>query len=152
MVESKTMLEEVIPLYLAYLSGGRIKGRTRLQKLVFLTQKAIKDEVDYDFQKGWYGPLSFRLGKIVDRLVNLGLLCETNRKTPSGNKVIEYHMMPKGQALVQFAIQKKILPQRIRTKVEEVDRDYGSKRFIELLKKVHEDYPEYIQKSPLIKL
>ena len=149
MTNNKTMVEQLVPLYVAECMGGTIKGRTRLQKLVFLAQHAGRAElrVDYEFHKGWYGPFSNKLGRVVDDLVAMGLLIERVSATSSGHRVIEYALTKQGRSILQTA-GRSLLTNRTKVRIQGVCKNYGSMSFMALLEKVHTDYPEYVLNSP----
>jgi hypothetical protein len=56
-----------------YLSGGRVKGLTRLHKVVFLLQEEFGLE-GYEFTPSKYGPWSRGLAEDVERLAKEGLI------------------------------------------------------------------------------
>jgi uncharacterized protein YwgA len=56
-----------------YLSGGRIRGLTRLHKIVFLLQEEFGLE-GYEFTPSRYGPWSRGLAEDVERLAKEGLI------------------------------------------------------------------------------
>jgi uncharacterized protein YwgA len=149
MTDKKAVAEQLVPLFVANFMGGTIKGRTRLQKLVFLSQRAGRSElgIDYEFGKGWYGPFSNKLGRVVDDLVSMGLLTEKLSSTSSGHRVIEYGLTRQGRSILQTA-GKSFLTGRTRMRIQAVCKDYGSMPFMTLLERVHNEYPEYVLKNP----
>ena len=56
-----------------YLSGGKIKGLTKLHKVVFLLQEEFGLE-GYEFTPSRYGPWSRRLAEDVEMLAKEGLI------------------------------------------------------------------------------
>lgn len=56
-----------------YLSGGRIRGLTRLHKIIFLLQEEFGLE-GYEFTPSKYGPWSRGLGEDIERLTKEGLI------------------------------------------------------------------------------
>ena len=143
-------LESVIPLYFIYLSNCLLKGRTRLQKLVFLFQMKSGINVDYQFEKGYYGPVSYKLYSIADNLVRMGLLSKEKHRTPSGNVVIYYELTSSGKSLANFASERKILSEKIHKIMEKIYQEYGTLPLIELINKVYEEFPEWAEKSVLL--
>ena len=152
MSSPKKLLESLIPLYFVYLAGGLLKGRTRLQKLTFLTQMKLKGYVDYEFHKDLYGPCSYRLYSIVDHLVAMGLMDRETHRTPSGNSVIHYRLTPSGRSLVAFALKERKIPKHLQLKTKEIFSDYGSTSIIDLIKRVYTEYPEWTEKSIFLSL
>lgn len=140
-------LETIVPLYLVYLSEGSLRGRTRLQKLVFLVQMKTSNFLEYDFKKDLYGPCSYKLFKIVDNLVSLGLLDMKTQKTKAGNSVISYSLNPLGRSMVQSAIRNKEIPKPLRMKTKKIFQLYGSNSLVELVKRVYDEYPDWTENS-----
>ena len=103
MAEEKNLTLSIVPLYLIELAGGKLRGRTRLQKLVFLAQKHLKDQIDYKFTKGWYGPVSYTLMDLVQTMAAIGMVEEHIDKTAAGFNVTEYRLTRDGKELVDFA-------------------------------------------------
>ena len=145
MVETRNLIHSLIPLYLMHLAGGKLKGRTRLQKLVFLTQRKLDNEADFGFVKGWYGPVSYKLLEVVQNLTETGLIEERTGETKSGFEVSEYQLTKAGRNFIDLALNKHMMPQKTRSKVEEAFEEYGRLPFIKMLDKVHRDYPEWVE-------
>jgi len=143
----KRLLESLVPLYFVYLAGGLLRGRTRLQKLTFLTQMKLKGYVDYEFRKDLYGPCSYKLYSIVDNLVTIGLMDSESHRTPSGNSVIYYRLNPSGRSMVTFALKNRGIPRPLQLKTKKIFLEYGSTSIIDLIKRVYKEYPEWTEKS-----
>jgi uncharacterized protein YwgA len=54
-------------------AGGIIKGKTRLQKIIFLLQQELGITI-FEFKPYRFGPFSSQLNEIIDSLLNQGLL------------------------------------------------------------------------------
>jgi len=145
-----SLVESLIPLYFVQLSGGVLKGETRLQKLMFVAQNRLR-HVDYDFEKAWYGPYSARLSGIMRNLASLGLLEIKTGKTRAGYGVTEYNMTSDGKALLKYASQRRILHRQLAQKLRETYDEYGKLGLMDLLKRVYAEYPQWVTKSVLIK-
>ena len=145
MVENENLASSVIPLYLVHLAGGTLKGRTRLQKLVFLSQKKMNDAIDFEFVKGWYGPVSYRLMELIHDLTEIGLIKEHVGETRAGLAVADYRLTKAGQDFVKLALAKRMITIRTRAKVEEAFHEYGRLPFVEMLARVHAEYPQWIR-------
>jgi len=139
--------ESLIPLYFIYLSKRPLRGRTKLQKLVFLLQMKTGIGVDYQFAKGYYGPYSFKLHLILDSLKSMGFVHEKSETTSSGNTVIQYQLSPSGKSFVTFACEKGRLPLKIRESIEKIHKEYGILSLIELINRVYEEFPEWAENS-----
>ena len=145
MVETRNLVLNLIPLYLLHLASGVLKGRTRLQKLVFLAQKKMNDEIDFEFVKGWYGPVSYKLMELVQNLEETGLVEERIGETQVGFEVAEYRLTKAGREFVALALDKRMIPSKARAKIEEAFKAYGKLPFIEMLNRVHAEYPEWVE-------
>jgi len=145
------LVESLIPLYLVQLSGGTLKGGTRLQKLAFIAQSRLRAQVDYGFVKAWYGPFSPRLSNILHNLASLGLLEIRTGKTPAGYGLTEYRLTSEGKSLLKYALQNRILHRRLMKALQETYDQYGKLGLLDLLKKVYAEYPEWVAKSVLVK-
>ena len=121
-----------------------------MQKIVFLIQEKVPTILDYDFQKGYYGPYSYKLRSIVDELVTLGFLDEIVETTASGNDMICYKITDSGKVLLAHWLGQNILPQRARRKIDTIYRKYGRLPLPLLVKKVYKEYPEWTEKSALL--
>ncbi len=74
---------------------GGIKGRKRLQKVVyFLSQAGCRLDVDYHLHH--YGPYSREVANLTDVMVSEGLLSETG----GGGSQYEYCLAPHASALI----------------------------------------------------
>lgn len=133
----------LIPLYLISLAGESLRGKTRLQKLVFLAQKESEDAFDFEFEAAPLGPLSHRLNHLLERMIKMGLLREEIGVTQSGNEVISYRLTGSGKKLLDFGLKSGYVTQEIEDAIKSVSSNYGDMPFVELLDYVHDEYPEY---------
>lgn len=133
----------LIPLYLISLAGESLRGKTRLQKLIFLTQKESKEAFDFEFEAAPLGPLSHKLNHFLERMIKMGLLKEEIGLTLSGNEVISYSLTKSGEKLLDFGIKSGYMTQEIREAIEKISSNYGETPYVELLDYVHGKYPEY---------
>lgn len=72
MVLNKSQLSILKLLDLA----GRIEGKTKLQKIIFLAETEEKVLLTYKFEKYNYGPFSFELSDDLNSLVTTGFIKE----------------------------------------------------------------------------
>ncbi len=81
-------------------NGGEIKGRTTIQKLVYLAQNTIPQLEIPSYKPHYYGPFSSELGIALEKLVSYSFVTETKipgtmyegyiyRLTTDGQKVID---------------------------------------------------------------
>lgn len=94
-------LSEIILLVLGE-ADGAIRGRTRMQKvLYFLCQRLHKDA---DYSPHYYGPYSEQVAGAVDSLVARGLVEEKLEPTSTGGpfegKIYEYVLDDRGRELL----------------------------------------------------
>ena len=122
-------------------SGG-LRGKTRLQKLVFLTQTQCTVPLDYDFEPAPLGPLSSDVNRYVSNLEELGLVEESIEKTPSGNNVFCYILTELGKTILQAEKMHRDAG-GVEDAVTCVCREYGGMSYVSLLNHVHEKYPAY---------
>ena len=142
-VEDKINVRElIIPLHIISLCGGQLNGKTRLQKLVFLSQKD-SNKFNFKFKPAQFGPLSYKLNHALERMKKLSLLEEHTEQTQSGNKVINYSLTKDGQELVQFGLTK-FLDSGIIQSNKNVVNEYANMSYIDLLDYVHTKYPQYL--------
>ena len=134
----------ILPLYLISLAGRQFRGRTRIQKLVFLVQKELDDSFDYHFKPAEQGPLSYTLYKVLENLQWLGLVREIESKTPYGHVVICYELTNEGRAYLRFAMDRKDLPPSTKAAADKIYEKYADLPFLQLLETVHSDYPEFV--------
>lgn len=128
-----------------------MRGRTRLQKLVFLTQQeGLKPETHspFSFVPYYYGPFSRDLDRYVRAAQNLGFVTEDPYEvdTPSGKTTgYRFRLTPKGEAEVQ-----EFLEDAVRVVLEAVGKvasHYGSLELKQLLEYVYRTYPSMAKTS-----
>ena len=81
-------------------SAGRIEGRKKLQKLIYLLQLEGYP-IDDEFSVHYYGPYSSRLALRVDGLVEDKLLAESERPVAVGGIEYVYELTPRAQDLLR---------------------------------------------------
>lgn len=144
MTEKISLGELLIPLHTIQLCGNLLRGKTRLQKLVFLSQEEFKGNFDYDFQPAQFGPLSYKLNHGIGRLKQLGLIKEKIGSTVSGNTIYEYSVTKEGKNFLEFNLQNNILDSKTINSNRKAVEQYNSMYYGELLDYVHEKYPLYL--------
>ncbi|MEZ3115946.1 hypothetical protein RYH80_08445 [Halobaculum sp. MBLA0147] len=90
--------KQFLPLALLYTAGGEIRGKTRFQKLAFLSERELdRWDVDaYDFVAYDYGPFSKSLLEETESLEAEGLVEITRRKTFGGKERYDYRLTQRG--------------------------------------------------------
>ncbi len=66
--------EKLLKLLLLIKLAGKIEGKTRLQKMVFLGKEEENVDIGFGFIKYNYGPYSFELTKALETLQTLGCI------------------------------------------------------------------------------
>ena len=74
-------------------AGGRLVGRTRFQKVVYLTQLAGFME-EFSFEYRFYGPYSETLTEAMEIAVGLGIVAEEEKESASGAYYSIYRIGP----------------------------------------------------------
>ncbi|MEX2192470.1 MAG: hypothetical protein WD717_03715 [Nitrosarchaeum sp.] len=78
-----------------------VKGRTRIQKMLYLTDKLGWNTItDYYFYQ--YGPYSEGLKRELELLVRHGLIEENEEESTNGNTLYEYKLTPNGSKYLQI--------------------------------------------------
>ena len=137
--------------------GRPIKGRVRLQKLVFLIRKKIVDEKGlrlsdehYRFIPYSYGPYSYEILDDVDFLKDLGLIEVKTGRNPQVNE--EYRITEKGKDFVKKFLENSInagnkIIAKLYEEIENLKKKYGYLPVRKLINYVYIEYPEYTDKS-----
>lgn len=91
--------KRVLPLALLHAAGGRIKGKTRFQKLAFLADQRLEQKgIDpYDFIPYDYGPFSKGLMDEIDYLKEEGLIEVSKSRTYGGDIRYDYKLTRVGK-------------------------------------------------------
>ena len=93
-------LMDGLPIPLEIISCGEIRGKVRLQKLVFLSQDLLKKKHDYGFAPAPLGPLSDSLNYLVGIMEESGMIEENIKSTRSGNSVYCYNITDIGKQIL----------------------------------------------------
>jgi len=138
------MVNFLLPLYLAG-SVKNIRGKTRLQKLVFLCQKKIVDnfgmEESYKFEAGTYGPYSKELAETVKFMQGKNLVSE-RVETNKDKTLFTYQLTKTGKNLLE---QNKVFTPKIKAAISEVVKDYNKMNLSDLVDRVHEEFPSLVK-------
>ena len=135
----------LVPLYMLYFMHGELRGRTRFQKLVFLTKEKLKEEdrdIGLQFSRLFYGPFSRDLRDSLKTHIKEGTVEESVYESSYGLVYI-YKLTDEGRDLVENSLRRGLIPQEVKKKIEQVAREYGDKPLDELIATVYRDYPQY---------
>ena len=123
-----------------------INGKTRLQKEVFLAQKALSDKGikrKYGFMPYHYGPFSRQLYFDINLLKKQGTVDEVTQLQDESGLHREFRLTNRGIAEVTALLRDKKLLE-IYMIVESVKREYDNMQLRDLVDLTHEKYPEYV--------
>ena len=130
------------PLVLLDCGAGGIRGKVRLQKLIFLVQKKY-EMIDYEFEPAPLGPLSSKLTNIMFQLQQLGFAREETELTKSGYPIFCYHLTAHGRTLLDAIRTSGSVNKNLQTAIHETHSAYGHMKYLDLLDFVHAEYPRY---------
>jgi len=148
------MHRKLLPMALLYACDGEeIEGRTRLQKLVFLMEQEIDDEIEqvlqspkYSFVPYDYGPFSRELYDDLDRLEEDGLIEVEEEDTTDGKVKYTYRLTEEGESWVQLQLSEHS-PGAVFQFAEELKGTYNDMLLSDLIDRVYAEYPEYAENS-----
>jgi uncharacterized protein YwgA len=125
---------------------GKLKGKTRFQKLVFLIQKeADTNKVQassFDYEIHYYGPYSSELSTTLEKLQTDRLLEEEIEMTPSGYIRYIYLITKKGEKLLSDARKKGLVSSELERIIKKVVEDCGEKQLSDLVSEAYRKYSE----------
>ena len=138
----KRMMWPLLALYVV----GEIRGKTKLQKLVFLLDKElniIKDQ-GYNFVPYKYGPFSKELIEDVEMLILTGLV-ETKEEVKEFNgeevTIVSYRLSERGKNIARQIYDK--LTYEEKRRINKL-KEYNAMSARTLTEYVHRRYPEYV--------
>jgi uncharacterized protein YwgA len=125
-----------------------VKGKTRLQKEVFLAQKALEDsgvkwKRRYGFRPYFLGPFSRQLYFDVKWLEKKGLVEENVYFVDEKGVYREFKLTPDGVREVERLVQGQE-SRKIYETVSQVKRAYGDMQLRELVEFTHREFPAYL--------
>lgn len=135
----------LVPLYMLYCMNGELNGRTRFQKLVFLTKEKLKEgnhDIDIQFSRLFYGPFSRDLRDSLKTHIKEGTVSEWVEDSSYGLVYI-YQLTDDGRNIVADSLRRGLIPQEVKRKIEEVAHEFGDKPLDELIALVYREYPQY---------
>jgi uncharacterized protein YwgA len=137
-------------LLLNFSKSGEIVGRTRLEKLVFLMQKKIIEQMrlsitlnSYQFRPYNFGPFD---ENVLDDLESLKLLTLIEGHGESA-ATETYRITEKGKAVINKLITNNKIPEIFVEEVKKLTQEYGEIPLDKLLRKIYTNYLEYTTNS-----
>jgi len=88
-------------LLLFHQNNGAIRGRKRIQKLVFLLKKQSGIPFGFEFKPYFYGPYSEELADTIQLFTSIGLLKERVVALDSGLTQYSYTLTPEAKQLIK---------------------------------------------------
>jgi len=146
---------QLLPLLLLYVDDKKpIYGRTRMVKLVFLTQQEVKGLSKfmelYDWIPYHFGPFSDDLIEDLELLRLWGLINieeEGLEEPDASSESVKYSISSRGERFLESKAISKI-PKGVLKKIEELKRRYLTMPIIELLRLVYVKYG-YVERSKI---
>jgi len=124
-----------------------IKGKTRLQKEMFLVQIHLKDQgisKPHSFRPYIHGPFSRELYNDLSWLEFEEVVEETPYHYDDGGVYYEFRLTSKGIQEVQALLLDSRLLAAYET-IKGIKKDYNGMNLEYLVRMIHEKYPEYVQ-------
>lgn len=123
-----------------------IIGKTRLQKELFLSQKALKDfpvSRPYSFMPYHYGPYSRDIYNDIAWLGNKGWVEERSSRDSFRGIVREFLLTEEGVEETKRRIAQRSLNKQFQV-IRNVKKEYDSMSITDLVEMTHKQYPEYV--------
>ena len=144
---------KILPLALMRANNEEpVEGRTRLQKMIFLTQKQLEDpdclNERYDYFPYDYGPFSKELYEDIDDLVEDGVIEEREETEEDGKKKYYYELTSEGEKILKDKLQE-AGSDSIQDMIDEIKSKYNKMDLSELLDKIYAKYPDFAEESIL---
>ena len=157
----KLKAKQFLPLALLAASDGEVRGKTRLQKLAFLTeQELIEHGIDpHEFVPYDYGPFSKDLMEDVETLESEGLVKINVRQTFGGDDRYDYRLTKHGREAYEendpdydWETVDDVTDGEDRFVcidhfARDVVRDFGEMPLSNLIDHVYTEHPDYAQNS-----
>lgn len=153
---SSSETQEALPravyvlLLLAADKGAPVAGRTRLEKLVFLIQEKILQELRlvvsedvYHFRPLHFGPFS---EEVLDDLRTLKMLGLAGVDGEDKAEQV-FRITDKGHVAAQRILETGRVPRVLMDKIERIKVDFGRLSLDELIREVYREFPQYIEQS-----
>ncbi|MBD3227655.1 MAG: hypothetical protein GF329_05660 [Candidatus Lokiarchaeota archaeon] len=137
------MQKEIILALFDLLS--EIRGHTRLQKLLFLLQHEVEENLDLQFKPYLYGPYSAALSDVLDELKKENLIKEIKDIDDPNEKGFLYIINRDEKKMIEKYLMR--INSSLSKKIKKIANKYGRMPINQLLKYVYLMYPDYTTKS-----
>ena len=123
--------------------ANEVRGRTRLQKEIYLCKEEKGAQIPYPFVPYSYGPFSFEIWNDLEELCVAGLIAEEEMSFTlfggeTGTQYI-YRITDEGRRTVKKRIMPKVEQELIR-KMKDVIRKYNKKDLTTILRNVYQHF------------
>jgi len=149
------MLTQTLPrgIYILFLlgadNGASIRGRTRLEKMVFLLSKEILTQPgrkitprEYTFRADRFGPFSEEVYDDVETLSDLDLV-----EWDNNHEILK--ISSKGLQLLNKLKKSEAIPYSLKNDIENLKRKYGNMKLERILNYVYRNYDKYTYESEI---
>ena len=122
-----------------------IKGKTRLQKEVFLAQKDLRSSgifTYYPFRPYKYGPYSIELYDDIDFMEYESIITVKKIDLNNKGKYAEFSITEKGKKEIEEKIENGELLEAYKI-IEKIKKQYNDMNIVRLVELTHRLYPEY---------
>lgn len=139
----------LVPLMLAEKADGGIRGRTKLQKFVFLLQQEMGDHIpsSYRFVAYDYGPFSKELAEDMGELVKKDFM--EKKPIKKGEKTEHrYIITEKGKEELED-LKKQFGNNDVEFETERTVKEWNKDSLKSLISFVYSEYPKYAENSVL---
>lgn len=149
------MHRKLLPLALIYADDQEpVQGRTRLQKMVFLLQKELKERgkssmagMEYEFIPYDYGPFSKELYDDLDMMIDQKFVEDTEEPLSSGKVKYVYEIEDAGEELIDSQSKEWQEAAEILELAQEIKKEYNDELLSDLIEYVYSQYPDYAKRS-----
>lgn len=149
-MELQITVKQAVPLALIYEADDhKIEGKTRLQKLAFLTKEQLEElGVDlYEFMEYDHGPFSKKLFQDLEMYERKGLVEIERVPTFSRNHRFDYSLTPEGVEVFEGLIEENETAREVTEAASNVIDEYNDLSIRALMNHVYETYPRFKEKS-----
>ena len=133
-------------------SGRPIDGRTKLEKLTFLVQKKVVEELKIGVAQDSYHFRPFHFGAFTEEVFDdLSALRTLGLVEISGDEASTqvFSVTPQGQAAVRRLISEGRISTFLVEEIKKIKSAYGRMNLDDLVARVYREYPAFTEKSQI---
>ena len=135
--------DKLLKLLLLIKSAGKIEGKTKIQKMVFLGKEEEELNLGFDFVKYNYGPYSFELAKALNALedgglikINMSLVSSPDEENVE-TKRFTFSLTEEGNQLIS---ERQGIPEEVKNKIERLVKRWNNVPGSEIIRHVYSNY------------